>query len=120
MAILVGSLVAAAIILALAYFLRSRDGGDQSIPYATYGSYPVIGHLLSFIRCRTELLLACGQKYGQCFRIKVLNQRFTMILSYADWMTVIRNQSLKFNGEDFGMQIFGISPAFLSKYQPIR
>ncbi|CAF1349986.1 unnamed protein product [Didymodactylos carnosus] len=113
MAILVGSLVMAAIILVLAYFLRSNDGEDSSIPYATYGSYPVIGHLLSFLRCRTKLLLECGQQYGQCFRIKVLKQRFTMILSYADWMTIIRNQSLKFDGIDFGIKIFGISPALL-------
>ena len=96
MAILVGSLVVAAIILVLAYFLRSNDGEDSSIPYATYGSYPVIGHLLSFLRGRTKLLLECSQRYGQCFRIKVFNQQFIMILSYADWVTVIRNQSLKF------------------------
>jgi hypothetical protein len=120
MAILVGSLVVAAIILLLAYFLRSKDGEDSTIPYATYGSYPIIGHLFSFLRGRTKLLLECSQRYGQCFRIKVFSQQYTMILSSADWMTVIRNQSLKFEGLEFGVRIFGMSSAFGSKYQPLR
>ena len=120
MAILIVSLILAAIILILVYFLRFNEGDDSSIPYAKYGSYPIVGHLFSFLRDRTQLLIECGQRYGQCFRIRVFNQRFTIVSSHADWTTVIRNQSLKFGGIDFGIQIFGLSPEFYSKSQSRR
>jgi hypothetical protein len=120
MAILVGGLILAAIVLLLSYFLYSNNGGDPTIPYATYGSYPIVGHLFSFINDRTKFLLECGQRYGQCFRIKLFNQYYIMVLSYADWASIIRNQSLYFPGMEFGMQIFGLSPAFLRKYRPLK
>jgi hypothetical protein len=115
MDLLIGSLILTAIALMLTYFLYSNNDGDSSIPYAKYGSYPIIGHFFFFMRDRTKLLIECGQRYGQCFRIKVFNQRFTMILSYADWITVVKNSSLKFMGIEFGMSIFGLSSVFLGK-----
>jgi hypothetical protein len=120
MAILVGGLILTAIVLFLAYFLHSNNDGDSSIPYATYGSYPIVGHLFSFIRDRTKFLLECGQRHGQCFRIKLFNQYYTMILSHADWTNIIRNQSLQFPGIELGIQIFDLSPAFFSKYRSLK
>ena len=115
MAIFVGSLVVAAIIFLLAYFLHYKENEDSSIPYAAYGSYPIVGHLFAFLNDRTKLLMECRQRYGGCFRIRVLNQRFTMILSHGDWTTVLRNQSLQFSPIDFGVKIFDLSPIFHSK-----
>jgi hypothetical protein len=120
MDILIGGLILAVIVLFLTYFLHSNKDRDPSIPYAKYGSYPIIGHLFSFMNNRTKLLLECTQRYGQCFRIKVLNEHYTMISSHADWMTVVRNQSFQFAGIDFGIKIFGLSSSFLSKYQSFK
>ncbi len=75
MDLLISSLILTGIVLLLTYFLYSNNDGDPSIPYANYGSYPIIGHLIPFMRDRAKLLLECGQRYGQCFRIKVFNQR---------------------------------------------
>jgi hypothetical protein len=120
MAILVESLILAVITLLLTYFLRSKNSGDLSIPYATYGTYPLVGHLFAFLRDRTKLLLECRQRYDECFRIRVFSQYVTMILSHADWMNVVRNPSFQFSAIEFGIQIFDLSPTFYSKYQPFK
>jgi hypothetical protein len=121
MSVLVVGLIVTAIILLLTYFLRSSDnGGDPSIPYATYGSYPIIGHLIPFIRDRSKLLMECRQRYGECFRIRVFNQYFTMVLCHADWVGVVRNQSFEFTPIESGIKIFDISSDLLRKYQPIE
>ncbi len=117
---LIGSLILAALTLLLRYFLHSNNDEDLSIPYATYGSYPIVGHLFSFVRDRKKLVIECRQRYGECFRIRALNQRFIMILSHTDWMTIVRNQSFEFMGKDFGMKIFDLSPVFHSKDQFLK
>lgn len=120
MALVVGALILTVIILLFTYFLNSNKNGNKSIPFATYGSYPIVGHLFAFTKNRSQLLIECAKRYGPCFRIKLFNQYYTMIISYADWTTVIRNQSVQFNGGDFGIRIFDLSSSFVSKYIHIR
>lgn len=115
MDVFIVSSILTGIVLVLAYFLFSNNDGDSSIPYAKYGSYPIVGHLFAFMDDRVKLMLECARRYGPCFRIQVLNQRFTMIISNDDWTSVLRNSAVKFVGDDFGMRIFGLSPAFLGK-----
>mgnify|MGYP001043158865 FL=1 len=97
-------------------FYSNNDNCDPSIPYANYGSYPIIGHLIAFSRDRTKLLLECSKRYGSCFRIKVLNQSFIIIPAHNDWTTIVRSQSFKFSPEEFGMRLFGLSSSLVSKY----
>ena len=72
---------------------------DPSIPYAKYGSYPIVGHLFAFMRDRKKLLMECSQRYGSYFKIKIFNQRFTMILSYADWTNRCAKSIIQFYGK---------------------
>lgn len=121
MDLLIGSLLLTAFILLLTYFLSSnKDNGDPSIPFAKHRSYPIIGHLFAFMNDRTNLLLECGQRYGSCFRIRVFNQQFTMILSHADWMNVVRNPSFKFMPTEFARKLFGISPLVAGENKIMR
>ena len=114
MDLLLGGLILAGIIVLILY---SNDDSDPSIPYARYGSYPIIGHLLAFTRDRKTLFFECSQRYGSCFRIKVFNKRFTMLSSHADWVTIVRNQSLKLMTDELAIRMFGLSPAILSNYR---
>ncbi|CAF1142785.1 unnamed protein product, partial [Adineta ricciae] len=110
---LIESLLLIFVILFVIYFIRSKPDEDPSIPYAKYASYPIIGHLIAFTRNRTKLLLECHRRYGACFRIRAANQRFIMIPSHADWMTIVKNSSFKFTGTELGIEIFGFSSVFL-------
>lgn len=112
MAIVVGCLILTLVIVLLTYFLRSNNYKNSNIPYATYGSYPIVGHLFSCLRDRKKLLLECRQRYGECYRIRIFNQQFTIISSHADWMNVIKNSSFHFAPLDFATQLFDLSPAF--------
>lgn len=103
------------IIVLLTYVLHSYADGDSSIPYAKHGSYLIVSHLFAFTRNRTKLLLECAERYGSCFRIKVFNQRFTMISSYTDWAAIARSQTFKFIPVELAMSIFRMSSAFLNK-----
>jgi hypothetical protein len=116
MSVLVVGLVLIGIISFLLYYLQSNDVGDSTIPYAKYQSYPIIGHLIPFLGCRAKLLTECRQRYGECFRIRVFSQYFTMISSHTDWTNVVRSQSFEFAGIDFAVKIFDVSPTFLSEY----
>ena len=111
----IGVLFLTSFVLLLAYFFHSNDDGDPSIPYANYGSYPLIGHVIAFTRDRTKLLLECSKRYGSCFRIKVFNQSFLVIPFHNDWTTVVRSQSFKFSPEEFGMRIFGMSSSLIGR-----
>ncbi|CAF1185600.1 unnamed protein product [Adineta steineri] len=109
---LIAGLILAGIIFLLIHFLRSDDTGDSSIPYAKCASYPIVGHLFSFLRDRRKLFLECSKQYGDCFRIRMFNQYFTMILSHTDWTNVVRNSAFQFSATDFAVQIFDISRVF--------
>ncbi|UJR19250.1 hypothetical protein I4U23_022378 [Adineta vaga] len=109
MDILVGTFILGVIACPLIYFLRSNHGDKSSIPYVTHENYPVVGHLFSFLRNRTKFLMDCKQRYGQYFKIRLFNQRFTLVLSPPDWAAIIRNQSFYFPAGDLGMQIFDLS-----------
>lgn len=117
MDILVGTLIVAAIAYLLMYFLRFNQEEKSSIPYVTYKSYPIIGHLLPFLRDRTTFLIDCHQRYGQCFRIRLLNQPLTLVISPPDWMAIIRNQSFHFPATDHLIHIFDVSNNIRSMYQ---
>jgi hypothetical protein len=119
MEILVGTFILAAIVFLLIYFLHSNDAELSSIPYVTYKSYPIVGHLLSFRRDQTKFLMDCQLRYGQCFKIRLLNQPFTLVLSPSDWATIIRNPSFYFPSGDLAIHIFDLSTNFYSMYQSL-
>ncbi len=116
MEILVGTLILVVIAFVLLYFLHFNDGEVSSIPYAKHESYPIVGHLFSFLRDRTKFLMECYERYGQCFRIRLLNQRFTFILSPPDWTSIIRNQSFYFPSDDHVIHLFDLSVKLSSTY----
>ena len=109
MDILVGIFLLAAIACLLIYLLHSNHGENSSIPYVKYKNHPIVGHLFPFLRDRTKFLMDCQERYGQCFKIRLLNQRFILILSPPDWASVIRNQSFYFPVLEHGKHIFGLS-----------
>ncbi|UJR16912.1 hypothetical protein I4U23_003810 [Adineta vaga] len=109
MIILIESVILLSIVLLLIYYFYWKTNEDLSIPYATYGSYPIVGHLFGFIRDRTKLLIECRQRYGSFFRIKLVNQRFIMISSHIDWMKIVKNSAFQFMGIELGIKIFGFS-----------
>jgi hypothetical protein len=97
------------IVFILFYFLRSNNSDGSSIPYAKHGYYPIVGHLFSFLGDRTKFLMECYERYGQFFRIRLLNQHFILILSPSDWTTIIRNQAFYFPVSDHAVHIFDAS-----------
>jgi hypothetical protein len=117
MDILFSLFILAVITFVFIYFLRSNDDENSSIPYVTHGSYPIVGHLFSFIGDRTKFLRECQQRYGQCFKLWVFNQRFIVITSPSDWTAIIRNQSFYFPLIEFAMQIFDLENNYSSRYQ---
>ena len=119
MDILLISLIVIIITFLVIYLRHSNDDKASSIPYATYRSYPIVGHLFSFIRDRTKFLLDCQQRYGQCFRIRLINQSFIFLLSPSDWTTIIRNQSFYFPSVEHGKNIFDMPQEVFGKYQPL-
>jgi hypothetical protein len=119
MDILVITLILVVIAFLLFYFLHSTDDENSSIPYVKHQSYPIVGHLFAFIRDRTKFLMECQQLYGKCFKIRVLNKRFTLVLSPSDWASIIRNQSFYFPGHDHAGPLFDISTTPMGKYQTL-
>jgi len=117
MGILMGTFILAAIASLLIYFLHSNDGENSSIPYVTYKSYPIVGHLFPFLRDRTNFLMDCQQRYGQCFKIRLLNRRFTLVHSLPDWTAIIRSQSFHLPVTKHLIQLFDVSNNVLSMYQ---
>ena len=75
----------------LFYFYFFNTDESSSIPYAKHGHYPIVGHLFSFLRDRTKLLIECSERYGTCFKIRLLNQRFILVLSRDATVTVHRS-----------------------------
>jgi hypothetical protein len=116
MEIFFATFILAVIVFILFYFLRSNNIDVSSIPYAKYGSYPIVGHLFSFLHDRTKLLMECYERYGQCFRIRLLNQCFILILSPSDWTTIIRNQAFYFPGSDHVQHLFDVSIDSTGRY----
>jgi hypothetical protein len=106
-----------AVICLLIYFLRSNDSENSSIPYVKHESYIVVGHLFSFLHDRTKFLIECHQKYGQCFKIRILNQCLTFIVSPTDWTAILRNQSFYFPLNEQALSIFDLSNNFSGKCQ---
>ncbi len=90
----------------LIHLFQSNDSGNSSIPYAKHESYPIVGHLFSFLRDRKKFLMECRQQYGQCFQIRVFNQRFTFILSPTDWTSIMRSSSFYFPADDLLTAVF--------------
>jgi hypothetical protein len=116
MDIFVGTFILAVMACISIYFLYYNDGEKSSIPYVTHANYPIVGHLFSFLRDRTKFLMDCRQRYGQCFKIRLFNQHFTLVLSPPDWAMIIRNPSFYFPSTEHGMQIFGLSKTLLGKF----
>lgn len=100
----------------LVYFCHSNAGEDSSIPYASYGSYPIVGHLFHFLHDRTKFLMNCKQRYGRCFKIRLVNERLTFVLAPYDWATIIRNQSFYLPSLVNIIHMFGVSNTLLSRY----
>ena len=109
MEIFLATFLLIAVVLGLVYFLQSTDNDTSSIPYAKHGNYPIVGHLFSFLRDRTKFLMECYERYGSCFRIRLLNQRFILLLSPSDWTAVIRNQAFYFPAGDHVEHLFDVS-----------
>ena len=115
MDIIISTCILLVIVCLLFYVIRSNNEEDSSIPYAIYQSYPIVGHLFSFLRDRTKLLMECQQRYGNCFKIRVFNQGFVIVLSTADWTTVIRNPAFYLHVDEFMTMIYGSVSDFSSK-----
>jgi hypothetical protein len=117
MDIITSTFILLAVVCLLFYIFQSNDDKNSSIPYATYGSYPIVGHLFSFLRDRTKLLMACQQRYGKCFKIRLFNQHFTLVLSTPDWTSVIRNPSFYLPANDFATKVFDAFSNFSGRYR---
>jgi cytochrome P450 len=103
-------LVATFILVVIGYLLiclfRSNDSENSSIPYAKHRSYPIVGHVFAFIRDRKQLLMDCHQQYGNCFKIRLFNQRFIFVLSPSDWTSITRNSLFHFPASDIATGVF--------------
>lgn len=117
--IIISTIILVVIVCLLFYFLQYNHEKNSSIPYVTYGSYPIIGHLFPFIRDRTKFLIECHQQYGQCFKIRIFNQYLTFIVSPCDWITINRNQFFYFPLVEQIQGMFGLSLSVLGKYKNI-
>ena len=100
----------------LFYYLFFNTDQSASIPYAKHGHYPIVGHLFAFLHDRTKFLIECYQRYGTCFKVRLLHRRFIMILSPSDWTGVMRNQAFYFPTADHIEHLFDASPASTSLY----
>jgi hypothetical protein len=116
MVIIIGTFLLIVVLSLLFYFSRFNDNKNSPIPYVTYENYPIVGHLFSFLRDRTKFLIECQQRYGQCFKIRLFTQGFTLVLSPPDWAAIMRNQSFYFPGPDLGIKIFDMTSNYSSKY----
>ena len=113
-----GALLLTTIIVGLfVYFSQSKDDRNSSIPYVIYKNYPIIGHLLPFIFDRRRFFMECQQQYGNCFRIRLFNQPFTMILAPSDWTSILRNPSFIFPSNDLSTDVFDASSDLFGKCQ---
>jgi hypothetical protein len=102
--------------LILIFYLKSNKNLNKTIPYVKDGYYPFIGNLFSLINNRTKYLMKCRQKYGETFKIKLLNQTIIFILNPSDWTNVIRNQSFLFMGDTFSKTIFDMDHNFFGDF----
>jgi hypothetical protein len=116
MDVIISIFISLAIICLLFYILKSNDDKNSSIPYVTYQCYPIVGHLFSFLRDRTKFLMSCQERYGKCFKIRLFNQRFTLILSSSDWITVVRNPSFSLRTDNFLVKVFDAFSNFSGRY----
>ncbi len=116
MDIIVGTLILVAIVYLLIYLLQPDNSEKASIPYATYGSYPIVGHVFAFVRDRKKLLMDCQQRYGNCFKIRLFNQRFTFVLSPSDWTSIIRNSLFQFPANDLSTKVFDAFSDLFGRY----
>lgn len=113
----ISTIILAIIVCLLIYFLQKTDDKNSSIPYATYGSYPIIGHLFPFIYNRKKLMIDCQQRYGQCFKIRLVNQYFIFVISPTDWTNIIRNPLFSFPANDLSTKVFDASSDLFGKYK---
>lgn len=95
-------------VLLFIYVLRCISK-KPSIPFVRNNWYPVVGHLFAFIADRTNFVIDCRQRYGQCFSMKILNQKITFLLNPFDWPTISRNRSFYFPGPEFAAKTFNMS-----------
>lgn len=117
MDIIAGTLIFAVITYLCIYLFRSNSEKNSSIPYVAHGSYPLIGHVISFIRDRKAFLMRCQQRYGQCFKIRLFNQCFTFVLSPSDWTTIMRNPAFYFPANVLSTNLFDTSVDYFSRSQ---
>ena len=117
MDIIVGTLVFIIIACLWIYFFRLNSDENSSIPYVKHESYPLVGHLFSLVRDRKAFLLRCQQRYGQCFKTRFVNQRFTFVLSPSDWTTILRNPAFYYPDSVFARDIFDASLDYSSNYR---
>ncbi len=116
MDIVISTFMFVAIVCLLIYLLQSNPDEKSSIPYAIHESYPLFGHVFSFIRDRKIFLMHCQQRYGQCFKIRLFNQRFTFVLSPSDWTTIMRNPAFHFPANNVAMNVFDTSVDYFGRY----
>ena len=117
MDIIVGTLIFITIALLWVYLFGSSASEKSSIPYAKHESYPLFGHVFSFVRNREAFLKHCQQRYGQCFKIRLFNESFICVLSPSDWTTIMRNPAFSFPVNDIAMKVFDTSLDYFSRYQ---
>ena len=105
MGILVGTFIFVAITCLWIYLFLS-------ISYAIHESYPLVGHIFSFVHDRKAFSIHCQQRYGQCF-----NQRCTFLLSPSDWTTIMRSSAFYFPANQVALNVFDTSVDYFSRYQ---
>ncbi|CAM4842435.1 unnamed protein product [Rotaria magnacalcarata] len=105
------------IIFLLIYYNKRNNIEIDAIEYVRDGCYPIIGNLFSLIKNRTQFLKNSREIYGDCFKVKLLNQTIIFILNPFDWINIIKNRSLQFMGEQFSRTIFDLDHNFFGKSQ---
>ena len=98
------------------YFKQKYDKNmNSSIPFATIGYFPIIGHALSLARDRKNFFLKCKEHYGSIFRVNIFLKTFIVLLDPRDWSIIFRNSHLDTAFDETGSQIFGLSAELFSK-----
>jgi cytochrome P450 len=123
-------LLAAIVLLLLAWFVRKRKDGLHNLPHIK-GGWPFIGNALQLNQCgRTDQTLEqWAEQYGPIFTVKVFNMTWVVVSGYDEIHEVLVQKSKAFAGRHrffrfsylvFGDKDFVMSDPTLPNFQPMR
>ena len=113
-------LVVVLIIVSYLFFCQLKrifTSNDREFPLPTVkiGYWPLIGHIVPFIKDKSKFIFECQQLYGPRFVMKMIGQRMIFLLDPVDWSSINRNPTLHLPTKDFATKIFGISKSLMGQ-----